>query len=1427
MEKGQPHPEELMEKVRTLESRVRELESGTTALSANDNYQDLYQNLPLGVIIYNTRFEVIYFNQFVVRLFKLENGFTPAYNQLNVFNYVLPEYHDKLRDRFQRLIKGEELDFFELRIRQLDGTLTNIQAKSSAILYKGEPAIQAIFLDTTENKRIEKEKRESDNQLSMILDAVDELVYYVELNPDGSNKGYRYINMQTERILGMSKEDYVNSPQKVIQNGHKEDIAALQDSIRRFSKEKKPAEFIYRFWHEKQKDYIWLEERLFPQIDEKGNHIANLGITRIITDRVNYEHRLKESEALLSMVLNSIDEVVYYLALTNNKRSLKFASDNIEEIVGFTKEEFSNYEGNFLEFIHPDDIGPLSIQQKKSREDKKPAVYNYRFLHRKTDQYIWIEERVFPKFDSDGSFVANFGVTRDITEIKKAELDLKVSEEKFRMLAENAEDIIFRFSLVPEPKCDYMSPSVYTITGYTPEEYYADPFLSYKITHPDDLHLLNDSEERIRNKELNLNPFRASSTLRRIRKDGRIIWTRTRHTPIYNELGSLVALEGITQDITQSRKDEEALRDSEERFRVLSNAAIEGIILSDKGVIIDINNRFLEIFGYNLREEVIGKPVRELIIRDSKTFTANRIPQKGPYSSFEIVCRRKDGAEIFLMASGQNIPYNGKKIRITAINDITERKLAENALKESERTLSTLLGNLPGMAFRCLLDEAWTMQFVNEGCFELTGFRPEDLIRNKKLSYAELIYPDDKTQCRKAVLEAIAHKRRFETQYRIVGDNQQIKWVWQKGEGVFDSSGHLLFLEGFISDITSNKHHELELEKSRESYKNLIESSPDGIFIHDKKGELLFANPSVLKMLGVNSLEEFGPKSIFDYSLPEDLKIYRRRIRQLFEGRDLPFIDTKIRRPNGSILEVESKPILFSYQGKSSILVFCRDISYQRQLEKEQVRAQIAEEANKKLQLEIEQRQRTERQLQTTQKYTRRLIDSSLDMICASDKENFITEFNLAAQRTFGYNAQEVIGKPITFLFQSPRQWTQVYDELINGSAAYAGEIASQKKNGEVFISFLSASVLKNDFGEVIGTMGVSRDISELKKTEEQINIQAAKLNSIIESSTHYIWTFNRDLNLTSFNDNYAQMMFRRYGFMVEVGTHLFKGKFVSTPEHNDFWMIRSLAAFSGIPQNFETSFFHPDTGTTSWMEVFLNPIYGVDKKVNEISGIGHDITEKKLSEEKIRQSLKEKEVLLKEVHHRVKNNLQVISSILNLQSSYVKDRKTLEILRESQNRIKSMAFIHESLYQTKDFSSINFSEYVTNLSNNLVHSYQNFEDQVDLDMKIQDVYLNLDIAIPCGLIINEILSNALKYAFPNNRSGKIHINLSHKDQEITLIIRDNGVGLPAHIDYKNTESLGLQLVVTLVDQLGGSIKLDRVKGTKFTIVFTNPVKNT
>jgi len=215
------------------------------------------------------------------------------------------------------------------------------------------------------------------------------------------------------------------------------------------------------------------------------------------------------------------------------------------------------------------------------------------------------------------------------------------------------------------------------------------------------------------------------------------------------------------------------------------------------------------------------------------------------------------------------------------------------------------------------------------------------------------------------------------------------------------------------------------------------------------------------------------------------------------------------------------------------------------------------------------------------------------------------------------------------------------------------------------------------------------------------------------------------------------------------------------------------------------------------------------------------DITERKMAEERVRASLREKEVLLQEVHHRVKNNLQIVYSLLGLQSDYIKNKQALEVFRESQNRIKSMALIHEKLYQSKNFAEIDLTDYVNSLTTNLFHTHHIKPNAIRMRTDIRNVYLGLETAIPCGLIINELVTNALKYAFPNGNKGFIRVGLRlGSDKKYTLIVSDNGVGLPENVDIHNTKTLGLQLVDSLVEQLEGSIEIDRKKGSSFKIRF-------
>jgi len=213
------------------------------------------------------------------------------------------------------------------------------------------------------------------------------------------------------------------------------------------------------------------------------------------------------------------------------------------------------------------------------------------------------------------------------------------------------------------------------------------------------------------------------------------------------------------------------------------------------------------------------------------------------------------------------------------------------------------------------------------------------------------------------------------------------------------------------------------------------------------------------------------------------------------------------------------------------------------------------------------------------------------------------------------------------------------------------------------------------------------------------------------------------------------------------------------------------------------------------------------------------NITKLKDTENELKNSLKEKDLLLQEVHHRVKNNMQIISSLLNLQSSYIEDETVRTLFQESQNRIRSMAMVHEKLYKSNNVSKIDFKQYMSDLVDSLSYNHRINPDNVK--KKMEPVLFDVETAIPCGLIVNELVTNTFKHAFPDGNVGEITVELFKEGDTVFIKVSDSGIGFPDDIDFKNTKSLGLKLVNSLVMQLDGEIQLDTTNGTTFTVSFT------
>lgn len=335
---------------------------------------------------------------------------------------------------------------------------------------------------------------------------------------------------------------------------------------------------------------------------------------------------------------------------------------------------------------------------------------------------------------------------------------------------------------------------------------------------------------------------------------------------------------------------------------------------------------------------------------------------------------------------------------------------------------------------------------------------------------------------------------------------------------------------------------------------------------------------------------------------------------------------------------------------------------------------------------------------------------------------------------------------------------------------------------------------------------------------EKRIQEAQEKYRNLFDSANDAIILTDPDNTVTSWNKS-AERIFGWTETEI-LGKKFLPMSFDQKLQPDSEQIIRN-AISGGTVTGIETLLKRKD-GKEIDVSMTLSPLRDTNQEVIGLSGIFRDITEKKQAQEQIENSLKEKEVLLREIHHRVKNNMQIISSLLRLQSGYIKEKKYIDMYKDSQNRITTMSLIHEKLYQSKDLSRIDLGGYIKELVEGLFISYNINPGKITMNINVDNVSMGINSAIPCGLIINELISNSLKYAFPDGRPGEIRISLrSTGNSNFELIVGDNGVGLPIDMDLKNTESWGMRMVAILIEnQLHGKFTINRDKRTEYHIIF-------
>ena len=691
--------------------------------------------------------------------------------------------------------------------------------------------------------------------------------------------------------------------------------------------------------------------------------------------------------------------------------------------------------------------------------------------------------------------------------------------------------------------------------------------------------------------------------------------------------------------------------------------AIHRIIFNDNNIpinyeIIDVNPAFEEMLGIK-RKEVLGKNCSEIFGNAKSNYLKlySKVSQTGIPNHFEIYFEAID--KYFSI----NVFSPSKGMFVTIFEDITERRKNEKALIENKRTLETLISNLPGVAYKCQNDSHWTMEFVSEGCFQLTGYHAEDLINNKKISYNDLIHPDDRQMVWDTIQISLNENKPFKIIYRITASDSKNKYVWEQGRGIFSSDGNLIALEGFITDITHRIKGEEEIKKSEAYYRTIFENTGTATIIIEENTIISLANTEFEKLSGYSKEELEDKKSWLDLLVEDEIEKVmnyhnsRRSKKSTPKNYEIKFVNK-----DAAIRYVYVTVALLPYTQK-------RLISF----------------------LDITDKKESRKALNESQKKYRDLAELLPQTIFECNLEGNITFINQIGLKIFGYTQEDLDRGLSVFQLVDTKDHLKVSEDArrcLSMGTVSIEEYNALKKDGNYFPILEYSNSIKQD-GKVVGYRGVIVDLSDIKTVEN--NLKA---------------------------------------------------------------------------------------------------------------------------------SLNEKEILVREIHHRVKNNMQIISSLLNLQTKYVDDKEAVNILKESQNRVRSMAIIHEKLYHSKNLTKINFVDYIQSLVLNLFYSYNIKETQIKATLKLENICLNMETAVPCGLIISELISNSLKYAFPNDMNGEIIISLKSKKDNYELCISDNGIGLPKDINFNNIRTLGLLLVNTLTEQIDGEITIQRGHGTRYTIMF-------
>ncbi|RLD45272.1 MAG: hypothetical protein DRI89_01615 [Bacteroidetes bacterium] len=857
-----------------------------------------------------------------------------------------------------------------------------------------------------------------------------------------------------------------------------------------------------------------------------------------------------------------------------------------------------------------------------------------------------------------------------------------------------------------------------------------------------------------------------------------------------------------------------------------SSNIVEGLFI---GVAVHVNNKIVyanpaivNMFGYNSEKDFLGKNVLEFVHPDdhkkvedaiTASFMNSEIPGNQTSTIIEERLLKNNGDELIVEASSIRINYYGETALMVMLNNITERKKVETALRKNEARLSTLISNLPGMAYLCKNDEQWTMIYINETCEQLTGYKSDQIIGNREVSFNKLIHPDDREFVKQRIQMASTAKEHFELEYRIISASGEEKWVWERG--IHNKSGMdgEDLIEGVMHDITERKKAEAELSESEERYRLLFENAPMGIVSINSKGQVIEINPILLQLLGSPSTE--ASKRIQVLNFPPLVKSgISAAIKRCFKtakpvSGETPYISMWEKSihvyyrvtPNfmdkGKVISIQLLIEDITTRKLAEKKAHEKSVELEKQIKKseEQRIATLSlladlNETTKELKLEIKERKQVDKSLRISEEHFKLTFRTSPDAFSISRLEDgIILDINEGFSDITGYKRNEIIGKPPgeVSVWADLRDRKRFIAELNKNGQVKNMEFKFRLKDGSIIHGLISTRPIS--IGGIPHLLNIAKSIEDIKQAEYEIIKSRNAAEQYLNISAEIILKLDTFGNVTMLNESGLKLLGYDQGKLL--GKNWFKTCLPKDVQKETMTVFTQLINDKVKGVSYHENQVVTKNGTSKiirWHNTLLKDDMGI---VTGILSSGEDITEQKKVEKALQQSEKqlrqltkymdskyedEKKRIAKEIHDGLgqlltglQMDLQWIAKKWPRESAVLKNKfvSMNNIIDTSVREVQKLSF----QLRPKMLDELGLLETIRSEVNR-------FEERSGIiciiSVKPDEFELEYNRSVTIYRVLMELLTNIYRHA----NASKVEVMLEMKEKCCTFTIRDNGVGI-------------------------------------------------